>query len=309
MTLEQIQHFLMVAEQMSFTKASKSAFISQSSLSRHIASLESTLGVKLFVRRKQQICLTEAGKILYEEGMLLMDSIQSIEDRIKRIACGQAGSLIISSPQIYYEPLFNIYQEFTSRYDSIHFHLVHAAPDHLVDSIRKGKADISMVFEHMLDKDLEGYTLRTLCRDSFAVLVAETHQMDWRSPIGLEALSRFDKLYTIRNFGCTLSQNGKAVDMASLGNVVEEDMETLIMMVKAGAGGALLPRMVAYECSAGGTVLELSVDSPLVLGLLSDNENANPAVELFFSLLDERSSEMRTHSPNFGFCYGEDTAV
>lgn len=65
MTSLQITYFLAVAKHMSFTKAAMELYITQPSLSRQVANLESELGVALFDRSiKTRLQLTSAGSIL-----------------------------------------------------------------------------------------------------------------------------------------------------------------------------------------------------------------------------------------------------
>ena len=66
-SLGQIQYFLKVAEFRSFTKAAAHFYLTQPTISKSIAALESMLGVLLFVRGKQSIRLTPAGRHLYEK--------------------------------------------------------------------------------------------------------------------------------------------------------------------------------------------------------------------------------------------------
>jgi len=65
--LRQIQYFLQVVESNSFTKAANHLHLTQSTISKNIASMESMLGVQLFIREKQSIRLTPAGRHLYEK--------------------------------------------------------------------------------------------------------------------------------------------------------------------------------------------------------------------------------------------------
>lgn len=58
--------FFEVAQQLSFTKASQSLFISQPAISKHIRQLEEEYKTSLFERKGNSIMLTEEGKILYE---------------------------------------------------------------------------------------------------------------------------------------------------------------------------------------------------------------------------------------------------
>ena len=53
-----------LAENLSFTRAAESLFLTQSAVSHQIADLERTLGVELFVRHGRTIELTAAGRVL-----------------------------------------------------------------------------------------------------------------------------------------------------------------------------------------------------------------------------------------------------
>lgn len=60
--LRQIEHFLAVASELSFTRAAERAHVVQSALSTSVGKLERELGVQLFDRSRQQITLTAAGE-------------------------------------------------------------------------------------------------------------------------------------------------------------------------------------------------------------------------------------------------------
>lgn len=60
--LRQVEHFVAVAGELSFTRAAERAHVVQSALSTSVAKLERELGVELFDRTRQQICLTAAGE-------------------------------------------------------------------------------------------------------------------------------------------------------------------------------------------------------------------------------------------------------
>lgn len=62
MDIRQIRYFLAVEETGTFTKAADKIFVSQPALSAGIKSLEEQLGVRLFVRGKKHVSLTDAGK-------------------------------------------------------------------------------------------------------------------------------------------------------------------------------------------------------------------------------------------------------
>ena len=67
MNLIQIEYFVEVARQLSFTNAANTLHISQPALSKQIAILEKELGVRLLDRNNRKVNLTDTGKILLEE--------------------------------------------------------------------------------------------------------------------------------------------------------------------------------------------------------------------------------------------------
>ena len=62
----QIDYFMSVAANLSFTRASEELYVSQPAISRQIALLEKELDAKLFIRNNQKTELTEAGKLYIE---------------------------------------------------------------------------------------------------------------------------------------------------------------------------------------------------------------------------------------------------
>ena len=62
----QIDYFMAVATNLSFTKTSEELFVSQPAISRQISQLEKELGVRLFIRNNQKTELTEAGRLYYD---------------------------------------------------------------------------------------------------------------------------------------------------------------------------------------------------------------------------------------------------
>ena len=79
MNFRNLQYFLRAAEEKNITRAAQKLYISQQSLSGHIAKLEEELGVSLF-NRGGELTLTYAGERLY----LLAQRICSLEQEILR---------------------------------------------------------------------------------------------------------------------------------------------------------------------------------------------------------------------------------
>ena len=88
------EYFLMIAQECSICHAAEKLYISQSSLSQHLAKLEAGLEVKLFDRSTNPIRLTEAGRIYQqylESDRYLYQKLQSDLNEQNRSRCQHVG--------------------------------------------------------------------------------------------------------------------------------------------------------------------------------------------------------------------------
>ena len=72
MNFQHLKYFLTVAEELNITRAAERLYISQQSLSNHIANLERELDVKLFTR-SPKLSLTYAGGLLVDTATEILD--------------------------------------------------------------------------------------------------------------------------------------------------------------------------------------------------------------------------------------------
>ncbi|WP_435254399.1 LysR substrate-binding domain-containing protein [Tenacibaculum sp. A30] len=98
MTLQQIRYFLVLAEELHFWKTAEKVYVSQSSLSRQIQSLEEELGVTLFERDKRNVKLTDAGVFLKKKWEDLLDEFDRTLQHAKKIEEGSSGLISIAYP-------------------------------------------------------------------------------------------------------------------------------------------------------------------------------------------------------------------
>lgn len=77
--------FLVVAENLSFSKAAEELFISQPAVSKHIKELESKLNSTLFERKGNKVYLTKAGKMTYGYLKKIMQQYEELEFDLGRM--------------------------------------------------------------------------------------------------------------------------------------------------------------------------------------------------------------------------------
>lgn len=82
-SLKQLEVFVAIVETGSFTKAANRLYMAQSTVSAHIRTLESELGVLLFLRNsKRKLQVTEVGRRIYNSACGILERCHSLEDEI-----------------------------------------------------------------------------------------------------------------------------------------------------------------------------------------------------------------------------------
>ncbi len=93
MELRHLTSFVVVAEELNFTRAAERLRIAQSPLSQQIRHLESHLGVRLFERSTRSVSLTNAGRTLFEHARQLLADAQRAAVDTQRAGDGEVGSV------------------------------------------------------------------------------------------------------------------------------------------------------------------------------------------------------------------------
>ena len=78
MKLSSLRYFVTIAKYKSYTKASEHLFISQPTLSRTVMELEQELGIRLFVREKNNLHMTKEGELLFREAVEILEKCDSL---------------------------------------------------------------------------------------------------------------------------------------------------------------------------------------------------------------------------------------
>lgn len=95
MLLKQLEYFVCVVDNNSFTLAANEQYVSQSAISQQIKALETSLGVELMVREKRSFQLTPAGQYLYRSGKKLLERFHDVKVETTRIGTDARVSLRI----------------------------------------------------------------------------------------------------------------------------------------------------------------------------------------------------------------------
>ncbi len=95
--LRLLQHAIALAQHRSYARAAKALHVSQPTLSRSIAGLEDSLGVRLFDRGRGGVEPTPFGRLLLERGAVLLADEAALRREIQQLAGLEAGDLVVGA--------------------------------------------------------------------------------------------------------------------------------------------------------------------------------------------------------------------
>jgi DNA-binding transcriptional LysR family regulator len=93
--LRRLAYFAVLAEELHFRRAAERLRIAQPGLTQQIRVLERELGATLFERSTSGVTLTDAGRVLLEEGVPLLREADRVTERVRAAAEGRTGLLRI----------------------------------------------------------------------------------------------------------------------------------------------------------------------------------------------------------------------
>lgn len=95
-SLENLQSFLAVAQDLNFRRAAERLHLDQSALSRRIQKLEQGLGFALLHRTTREVSLTQAGQQFYQDAADMLRSYDGSVHAARRVAEGKTGLLRVA---------------------------------------------------------------------------------------------------------------------------------------------------------------------------------------------------------------------
>lgn len=147
MELGHLKHFYYVAKYGGFTKASKKLLIQQPSISKTVLGLEEALGIKLLVREKRSVYLTDIGREIYNHCDQIFKKVDEIEliSQQGRFNCRGPLKFCASEPvSSYFVP--KIHKVFLSKYNEVTPACFSGFAKDLLNQIEEGEFEFGLFF-------------------------------------------------------------------------------------------------------------------------------------------------------------------
>jgi len=246
LSTRELQAFVTLAEQRSFTRAASLTHLSQPAFSALIRTLEDGLGARLFDRTTRAVDLTAEGRLFIESARrLLQDSEQALADLQDHVARRRGRVSIAVLPSLAAGWLPGLLAAFRQRFPGIELDLADVLSDACIERVRSGRADFAIASTRA-----ESPELRTedFCDDRFHVVCRRDHELAARRrPIRLEDLARHDIVQLARSSSVRQYLEA-AIYPARLRSVLELDqLSTVAGMVRAGLGITVVPSLTLFH--------------------------------------------------------------
>jgi DNA-binding transcriptional LysR family regulator len=144
----QVRYFVKIAELKSLSKAADNLDLTQSGLSRQLASLEAYLGKPLFFRTGRGVELTDAGKLLLESaksGYAMVD--QALETVREKEGVTQGNIRLATVHTLSYYFVADVLSTFVRGRPHVNLSLMGRSSPEVVELVESGKADIGFVYD------------------------------------------------------------------------------------------------------------------------------------------------------------------
>lgn len=241
--LRHLEHFVAVAEDGSFTRAARRLSYVQSALSVSVQALERELGVRLFDRTTHRVVLTAAGEALLPAVRRVLAGVEETRDLAADFRGVLRGRLRVGLMQSFaFADLPRVLGEFHRLHPEVELQLRPATGGSvaLVEELRQGAIDLAFVA--LLDTPT-GLTTTPLGSEDLILVAAPELAPRGRGRVGLDALAEasfvdFPSGWGIRT---VTDQAFAAAGVERRVTIEAADVSTLLQLVEAGLGVALVP--------------------------------------------------------------------
>ena len=260
MDTRQLEYFVAVAEELSFTRAAQRLFTVQSTVSAAVRALETDLKTTLFDRSTRRVTLTSAGAALLPEAKAALEALDRARSVVEEASTGLRGSIRIGTmTRLGLVDLAELLGAFYQRYPLVEVQVTTSptGSSGLADDVRHGRLDVAFV--GLGRADLTGLEVRELATVPFVVLLPSTHRLASQQAVTLEDLAGERFVDMLRGFGNRTTMD-RAFELAGLRRRVQvevPDLTTVPDYVRAGLGVAVVPALDLQDV-AGVTELPLT---------------------------------------------------
>jgi DNA-binding transcriptional LysR family regulator len=289
MELRHLRYFNALAEALHFRRAAERLAIAQPALSQQIRQLERELGVQLLERTRRRVALTEAGAVFLERARAALAEAEEAV-RLARLASrGELGNLGIG---VVTSALYGIFPEvvrvFLQRHRQVHLTLHELTVNDQIRALRARRIQVAFIRPPLNESEIE---VRTITREPWVAALPTSHRFARQRRVSLrslagEAFISFPRELAPGLYDQVISLCQRAGFSPRI--VQEAQMQTVVSLVAAGIGVALVPATLQNLSRKGLVYKPVSgAPSKLELAVAWRRDDLSPLLAAFLGVVRE----------------------
>lgn len=296
LNLKQLEVFVTVVEQGSFTAAAEHLYLAQSTVSGHISALEKEMDLTLLLRTgKRKVKLTEEGRKVYAHARTILQNCADLNRELVEHASLDITLAASTVPMQYLLPKY--LSKFYAQAPQYRFTLREGDSETVHELVCGGQAQLGFVGA-VLDRQELQYTL--LCQDDLVLITPDTPEYRQLQREGCSGNTLLTRPLIVREGG---SGTKLAVDRFLCDNQIDTDSihvvarvespQAMIHLVAAGLGVAIISGLAA-KTAANVLTFPLTGSSTarqLYMIHAKGYRLTKPAQALFDSILQDTESQ------------------
>jgi len=259
MELTQLEFFVSVVEEGSFSKAAERVFRTQPAVSIAVRRLEDEVGAPLLERSQKTPKLTEAGELVYDYAkriLLLRDQARETVEELRSLERGRVRIGANESTSLYLLP--HLILQYREKHPNVKVEIYRHVSERLPREVLDRNVDFALLAYEPVDSELESFPI---LRDELILIMHPEHQLAGRDLLAVEDLGE----------ECFLAHNVKTASRQKVIEVFAQHhtplnitlelatVETIKRFVQLKIGLAFVPRMCVREELERGTLATVPV--------------------------------------------------
>lgn len=284
-----LRYFVAVAEELNFTRAAQKLNIAQPPLSQQISKLEGHLGVKLFIRSKPQIELTNAGKILLGEAQQILVKVEKAIQNTRWTGQGLIGSLsvgYVGSASFFVLP--GILRYLKDHYPHIELELIELETDEQVEQLLKHRIDVGLLRSPVTERRLN---IKVIMQEPMRLVLPENHPLGDKPGLSIHDLEKEPFIMLPHRLAPNpFNQLMAMFRQAGYAPKISQEalqIQTILNLVAAGMGISFVPASVENIKRTDIIYRSLKEPTPVMeMAVAWNPNNYTPVVDTFLKTIE-----------------------
>jgi DNA-binding transcriptional LysR family regulator len=259
MELTQLEFFLKVVEEGSFSKAAVRVYRTQPAVSIAVRRLEEEIGAKLFDRSQKTPTLTDAGELVYDYAqriLALRDQARNVVAELRSLQRGRVRIGANESTSLYLLP--HLILDYRERHPNVKVEIYRQVSERLPREVLDRNVDFALLAFEPVDSDLESFPI---LQDELVLIMNPDHPLAKRESVKIKELGKESFLAHNVKTGSRYKVVEAFTQHHTPLNVTLElaTVETIKRFVQLKIGLAFVPHMCVREELERGTLTTVPV--------------------------------------------------